>query len=303
MTRRVLIGLLAIGLLIAGFAQPASAAAGDWAEGADGAEYVALGDSAAAGPLILPIDPSSLGCLRSTANYPNITAQALGVAVLTDVTCSAATSAHLTGPQPLPFGGYAPPQFDALSERTRVVTLTIGGNDTGLIGLALSCVTVLPPPIGTHCVDRYTAGGTDQIGARIAAFGPKLGAALAELRHRAPNAMVFVVGYGRYLPPRGCFPLVPLLPRDADYIQAKISQLNRVLYEQATAHGAQYIDIEGPSTGHDVCQLPGVKWYEALIPTSIAAPLHPNRLGMRGTGLYVAGVVSAALGLDRAAVS
>src|SRR5262245_23939715 len=74
--------------------------------------YVALGDSAAAGPLIPLPDLSSPGCLRSTANYPKLAAHALGLPI-TDVTCSGAVTADMTGSQQTPLGG-VPPQFDAL---------------------------------------------------------------------------------------------------------------------------------------------------------------------------------------------
>lgn len=260
---------------------------------ADETRYVALGDSAAAGPLVLPIDTSSVGCLRSTANYPHVAARALGVP-LKDVTCSSATTTHFTQPQSLPFGGPAAPQFDALDANTGLVTLTIGGNDTGLVGLALDCLNLLPPPWGRPCVDRYMAGGVDQIGNRITNFEPVFGGVLEQLKAKAPNARVYVVGYGKYLPRNGCYPVVPVLRQDANYIQAKISQLNGVLARQAAAHGVNFVDIETPSTGHDVCRAPGVKWYEAVVPTSVAAPLHPNKTGMRGTGLHLAGVVSGA---------
>ena len=61
-------------------------------------EYVALGDSAAAGPLIPPPDLSSPGCLRSLLDYPHIVAKRLGLP-LKDVTCSGATTADMTSPQ------------------------------------------------------------------------------------------------------------------------------------------------------------------------------------------------------------
>jgi len=32
-----------------------------------------------------------------------------------------------------------------------------------------------------------------------------------------------------------------------------------------------------------MCQLPGTKWVEGLVPTSPAAPVHPNALGMRNS--------------------
>ena len=42
---------------------------------------------------------------------------------------------------------------------------------------------------------------------------------------------------------------------------------------------ASYVDTYTPTIGHDVCQVPGVRWIEGLVPTSPAAPVHPNALG------------------------
>ena len=251
-------------------------------------EYVALGDSAAAGPLILPPDLSSPGCLRSLADYPHVAAKSLGVP-LKDVTCSGATTADMTSPQQTETGA-VPPQLNALSANTRTVTVTIGGNDVGLVGAATSCINLLPG-INPDCVDRFTAGGHDQLAEKIAAFEPVWGALLDAIHAHAPNADVFVAGYGTYLPPNGCWPVAPLSARDANYIQGSIDRTNAALARQAAAHSARYVDVRTASIGHDVCKLPGVKWFESVIPTSVAAPMHPNAVGMRGIGAVVAAAI------------
>src|SRR4051794_14458012 len=71
--------------------------------------YVALGDSAASGPVILPVDLSSPGCYRSQRNYPKLAAAQVGVPI-TDVTCSGADTGDMTAPQGTDFGA-VPPQF------------------------------------------------------------------------------------------------------------------------------------------------------------------------------------------------
>jgi lysophospholipase L1-like esterase len=89
-----------------------------------GDRYVAMGSSFAAGPGIPSYyeDPPT-PCARSNNNYAHQLASRLNLN-LTDVSCSGATTAHLTGPR-----GAIPPQLDALTSDTRLVTLTIGGND------------------------------------------------------------------------------------------------------------------------------------------------------------------------------
>ncbi|MFF0271592.1 SGNH/GDSL hydrolase family protein [Kribbella sp. NPDC004536] len=268
--------LLAVGVLLAGVMSGPAAA-----QAAGPVEYVALGDSSAAGPLIPP--QVDVPCLRSGLNYPHVAAAELG-AELTDVTCSGAAIPDFSGHQ----FGFEPPQYDALKPTTDLVTVAIGGNDTGLVAAALSCINLLPPPAGASCKERYTAGGTDQLAARIAATAAPFGAALDEIHRRSPHARVLVTGYGTYIRPNGCYPQIPVWPVDANYLQATIDRLNSMLATQAAAHGAHYVDLRTPSIGHDACAPISQRWLEGLIPTSAAAPLHPSAAGMEAFGELVA---------------
>lgn len=251
--------------------------------------YVALGDSYAAGPAIPPPDLGGLLCQRSKNNYPNVAATALG-ATLTDASCIGATIADLTVSQ----RPSIPPQFDALTSDTRLVSLTIGGNDVGLLQLALGCINLLPPPLGVSCAKRYTAGGVDQYSTLIAQVAPRVGSAIDAIRQRAPQAKVLVVGYGTILPPNGCYPITPLFPSDATYIQAKVDELDDALGAQAAEHGATFVDTRAP--GHDVCKPRAARWFEGYLPLWAAAPLHPNASGMRTFGAQVAAAVAAPIG-------
>ncbi|MGI8309141.1 SGNH/GDSL hydrolase family protein [Saccharopolyspora hattusasensis] len=255
------------------------------AHAADEFEYVAMGDSAAAGPLTPHPDPNLL-CFRSRENYPQVAARLLG-AKLTDVSCSGAKIADFSGRQ----HGIMPPQYGALSDQTDLVTVTIGGNDVGLVQAAVSCINLLPEPAGSSCADEFTAGGRDELAERIDALEPRFDDALAQIRHRAPNAEIMVVGYGTYLRPGGCYPKEPMWGRDADYIQSSVDKLSSMLGSRAAAHGAEFVDLGPVSAGHDVCAAPADKYYEGVIPTSVAAPLHPNARGMLAFGRAVAEAV------------
>ncbi|RRO13838.1 SGNH/GDSL hydrolase family protein [Saccharopolyspora rhizosphaerae] len=246
-----------------------------------------MGDSAAAGPLVPHPDPNLL-CFRSTKNYPQVAAARWG-AELVDVTCSGAETEDFAGRQHV----VLPPQYDALSETTDLVTVTIGGNDVDLVQAAVSCLNALPEPVGSSCADRFTAAG-DELSERIDAFLPDFDAALDEIAHRAPDARVVVVGYGTYLPPGGCHPKQPMWARDADHVQSKVDELSARLGERARAHGAEFVDLGPVSEGHDVCRPPEQKYFEGLVPTSWAAPLHPNARGMEAFGHAVADAVSGA---------
>lgn len=278
----------AVVLLAAAGTVPAHAAAGDAsgtargerAGGAQEERYVALGDSMASGPLI-PDITGPVACARSTHNYGHELARTLGVADYRDVTCSGAATKHMTEPQELKLGdvpaGTAAPQLDALGQDTTLVTLTIGGNDTGLVGVAQNCFQL--DPRGARCQDEYTENGVDTVARRIEEFGPKLDAVLDGIEQRAPRASVLVTGYGDYVKPGGCWPKVAVLPSDADWLQGSVNHMNRVIADRADAHGAAYVDVFTPSRGHDACQAPKDKWVEGFVPTSLAAPLHPNRQG------------------------
>ncbi len=250
-------------------------------------EYVALGDSAAAGPLIPQQDPEAPGCLRSTRNWPSVLAERIG-ARLTDVTCSGAVTDDLAGRQSTTSGTQSP-QADALSPSTDLVTLTIGGNDVDLVDVALSCVNVLPAPVGQSCRDRLTAGGRDHLAERVDAYAAEFAAALDLISARAPGARVVVVGYGTYIRPGGCYPDQPIWARDADYLQGGINRLNAVFAREAEAHGAEFVDIATPSAGRDACAPARTRWFEGVVATGPVAPLHPNADGMAAIGRIVAG--------------
>ncbi|HEX7308291.1 SGNH/GDSL hydrolase family protein [Lentzea sp.] len=269
--------------IVAGLVLVATLVAGTTTAQADTLEYVALGDSAAAGPLIPGQDPA-LWCLRSSDNnYPRIAAKLLN-ARLTDVTCSGATTNDFAQRQ----FGFVQPQYDALEPTTDLVSITIGGNDVGLVQTALGCINLLPEPVGLSCRDRLTAGGTDQVAAKIAQWAPEFGAALDEVKRRAPRAKVLVTGYGTYIRPGGCYPVQPIWSRDADYLQGSVNLLSATAKAETAKRGATYVDLAAASVGHDTCAKPSDRYLEGLVPTTIAAPLHPNAAGMAAFGATVA---------------
>ena len=279
-------GVAVLALLLAGFGAVGTAArAGTEVPTA----YVALGDSYTAGPLVPLPTGNPPGCGRSTSNYPHVTAAALGL-VLTDVSCSGARTDHLLGPQSVA-GGVNPPQLDAVTAAASVVTVGIGGNDIGFGQIIETCLGVTP--LGSPCRDRYVTAAGDEISRRIAATAPKVTAVLAEARRRAPSARVLALGYPAILPDAGtgCWPVMPVAWADVAYLRDRHKELNAMIASSAAAAGATYVDVYTPSVGHDACQLPGVKWVEPVVPTSPAAPVHPNALGMRG----IASALAAAL--------
>lgn len=260
-----------------------------------GQVYVALGDSYTSSPLTGPIAGPPPGCLRSVNNYPHLVAGRTG-AQLTDVSCSGAQTRDLGAPQTVQ-GGQNPPQYDALGDGTQLVTVGIGGNDIGFGEIVQSCVS--PTPFGTPCRDRWTAGGTDQLAARVDVVAGRLDEVLDEVRDRAPGARVLIVGYPSVLPAEGpgCYPVVPYTAGDVAYLRGVLTDLNATIARAAEDGDATYVDTATPTVGHDVCALPGQRWIEGLVPTAPAAPVHPNALGAEA----MSRAVLATLGVPAAA--
>jgi lysophospholipase L1-like esterase len=251
-------------------------------------DYVALGDSYSAGPLITSIRSDPSGCVRSTDNYPAFLAGWLSVESYRDVTCSGADTADLSGRQSLVTGEKVPPQLAALSKETDLVTLGIGGNDFGIFSSLVSC----GPGRSKTCsaaLERRLLRDAGRVEARVARV-------VRQVARRAPEAEVYVVGYPQVLPTdQGCA-AVPLPPAQLDGAATVAQRLNESLAAGAESGGATYVDVEEASAGHDVCAGNDAWVNGPEAQPGIAAPFHPFLAGMRG----VAGEVYSSLTGDDA---
>ncbi|MET8703462.1 SGNH/GDSL hydrolase family protein [Kitasatospora sp. NPDC004723] len=262
--------------------------------------YVALGDSYTSGLKISPQQEAEpKGCSRSAVNYPSLVAKALGLSGdrFHDVSCSGARTGDLTGAQSTD-GGSNPPQLDALTPATRLVTIGIGGNDAGFMDVVGQCakenlVDALRGLVGSDraaapCRDSYAAadGGGDQVQRKVDAAGERLGQQLKEIKRRAPQARVYVVGYPALLPadPASCVPVLgsTVAGGDLGFLVEKEQQLNTMLKRRAEAAGAVFVDLAAPSAGHDMCAGESARWVEPPFPAHGLAAIHPNAKGQEG---------------------
>ena len=178
--------------------------------------YVALGDSYAAGTAILPMSGKGrvrdVGDQPSGASSPEAAHQELHGR---DVRrCEGRRLHRQTG-----FPSPAPPQFAALRKNTELVTVGIGGNDIHLVELTASCINPAATATSRQCAPR--PGGRDKVGATINAFGPKYDKVIAGVRERSPKARILLVGYPYGIRPGGCPGRQPMGGPDATYIQDK----------------------------------------------------------------------------------
>ncbi|WP_031079664.1 SGNH/GDSL hydrolase family protein [Streptomyces sp. NRRL S-118] len=242
-------------------------------------DYVALGDSYSAGSGVLPVDPTNLLCLRSTANYPHVIASRTD-ARLKDVTCGGAQTKHFAEAQ---YPGVAP-QTDALTADTDLVTLTIGGNDDNtFINAIIACGSagLLSGGKGSPCKDRNGTSFDDKIDANTY---PALKNALRNIRAKAPGARVAVLGYPWITPAvadSSCFAKLPIASGDVPYVRGIQAHLNAVIKRAAEETGATYVDFSDVSEGHDACKAAGTRWIEPLLFGHSVVPVHPNALGER----------------------
>ncbi|MGW0608153.1 SGNH/GDSL hydrolase family protein [Streptomyces sp. NPDC002640] len=268
--RRTLAAALAASAVALGLAvQPAQAA--------DPLDYVALGDSYSAGSGVSPTDFSSPLCLRSQVNYPKVIAERTG-ARLKDVTCGAAQTKHFTQSQyPL-----VPPQVNAVTADTDLITLTIGGNDNStFIGALLACGSagVVTGGYGNPCETLHGSRFTDAVDESTY---PALKSALAAVRAKAPNARIAVLGYPWITPATfdpTCFAKLPIARGDIPYLRNLQGHLNDTIARAARESGAEYVDFAQASEGHDACKPAGTRWIEPVLGGNSIVPVHPNALG------------------------
>ena len=219
---------------------------------AKGSEYVALGDSYTAAPGTGPIAAAD-GCLQSTRNYPHLLAKALNLK-LTDVSCGGATTEHVTEPQII---GLAPrpPQADALSITTNLVTIGLGGNDFDNFDLFLSGCTAIriTHPTGAPCRAADTVDGRSRVEGNLARMEERLVKAIGHIANRAPNARIVVVGYPEFFPATGPCEQLPIAPGDYGFARRFNELLVRAQKRAAAQAKVEYVDVFGPSTGHHMC--------------------------------------------------
>lgn len=240
--------------------------------------FVALGDSysSAAGvaPFVATAPPT---CSRSTVNFAHDIAARTQPSSFTDVTCSGAKTSDF-------FSSQAPgvaPQLDAVTKDTRLVTMTIGGNDENVfVSSFFGCATISATDVmGNPCEQKYGTTFTDAI---VGQTYPHLVAALTAVRTKAPAATVVIIGYPRILPTTGklsCYPSMPIAMGDVPWLAHEEDVLNAAVSRAASQTGARFIDMSASSAGHDACAPVGQRWIEPAVGPINAYPVHPNATG------------------------
>ena len=240
--------------------------------------YVALGDSYSSGAGINPqVVGAPATCSRSQSNYSEDIARITDPASFTDVTCSGAKTSDFFTSQA---AGVAP-QLDAVDKHTRLVTMTISGNDENVfVNSFFGCAAVdAGQPEGNPCEQKYGTTFTDLIENQTY---PHLVKALSAVRAKAPRATVVILGLPADPACRGflaCYALMGISTGDVPWLVHQAKVANDVVRRAAAETGARYVDTYTPSAGHDACSGADTRWMEPLVGPVNAFPVHPNAAG------------------------
>ncbi|TDD30113.1 SGNH/GDSL hydrolase family protein [Kribbella turkmenica] len=250
---------------------------------APGSRYVALGSSFAAGPGIDPIVHRPAG--RSGRNYPHLVAAELGLD-LTDVTYSGATTANLLDtPQ-----DEAPPQLDAVTPATAVVTITVGGNDLEYVGTFTrgSRLNTFAKPanlLGRRVANRIRARVSYlKDDAAYQAVTDSLVTVVERVREQAPAARVVLVDYLTLVGPATRPRLdVPLNEEQLPSVAMMADSLAAAFAKAAAGTGAGLVAASAVSQDHAIGSAEPWTTGFTLRPPALGGvvPYHPNAAGMR----------------------
>src|SRR5579872_105259 len=254
--------------------------------------YVALGDSFSSGegnfPFLTGTDNSTDKCHRSSNSYPSLLSAAHPAFEFIFVACSGATTGNIwlganppqsiqSDPEPL--------QLSSLSGSTKLVTLSIGGDDIGFADIITQCV------VWTCAVASRFSSEVRLASKHIRQLEPVLVSTYKQIQAAAPNAAVYVVGYPYLVPPHPsrahsigtCVAQSGLIGNSLGWLAPKEVELNSVIGRAATAAGVHYVDpnARGKSysfLNHDICS--SSSWIISITNRSAQNySFHPNTIG------------------------
>lgn len=224
----------------------------------EGDRYVALGSSIASG---FGIPEQSTDCGRSSRSYPRLVAARFDLDLI-DVTCGAAVIPNVVGTAQ----GSNPPQLDAVTADTKLITLSIGGNDIGYNVTALACgdpatICSAPPDVEANAATAQTA----------------LVDLIERLRVIAPSATIVLVTYPREVPAGNC-PALRFTDEEASIVRALGERLASLLTEVAAETDVLLVDPYVEPGDHTGCAPESERW-TAGRDAPDGFPYHPTTLG------------------------
>ncbi|WP_181762589.1 SGNH/GDSL hydrolase family protein [Pseudarthrobacter sp. B4EP4b] len=262
--------------------------------------YVALGDSFSsgegapeAGKFIVGSDTSTDKCHRSVNAYSYVDKTLPGMPSNYEFhACSGAIVRDFFTPFPTnhtnrlgqpenPDESHA--QLDWVGSTSRLISLTIGGNDAGFASVLSDCIW----PSKKSCKEKYAAQVDQKIDtlAGVAGGPDTVKALFSALREKASisNAKVVVLGYPRFFPQdtkAACKLGVNykvFSAEDLNWINSEIWKLDVLLNLRAIEAGFQYVNVYDAFRGHELCTKN--PYMNTLVVPDVNQSFHPNKQG------------------------
>lgn len=223
------------------------------AAAADRPVYVALGDSYSSGVGAEEAPPGP--CFRSDGAYaPGFTRRDAGRRYdLVFHACAGAETRHVIK-EGQRDAGQDEPQIDKLeelAELTRLVTITIGGNDARFGEIVASCAQGF-----RSCTYYYGPGGErgDQSEWIEQEVRPRLIETYRLLADAAPRDRLIVLTYPQIFQDRAeCRYDAGISNAEKRWIREQTAHLNDVIQEEADGAGLEVLDVEDDFGGHEIC--------------------------------------------------
>lgn len=271
--------------------------------GATPSNYVALGDSYSSGEGLEPFEAGTFEaggnmCHRSSQAYPrllaNDTSLPLDLGSNGFAACSGATTAAIT------LGNNNEgAQMDKITADTKLITMTVGGNNMGFAQYAEACIK-------KDCTGKPS---TDAILKIVRNVIPQMEYTLGTIRDRLinlhnSNATVLILGYPQIVPAHpysntsatGCEWLGG--DREAAAIRNVVTLLNTAIKNEVNAVGYNFhflsaTDANSPFTNHELCRdsfVYGTPYFFNVVPFPTEKQrytFHPNAQGQQAYATLV----------------
>ncbi|MEQ8689637.1 MAG: SGNH/GDSL hydrolase family protein [Pseudomonadales bacterium] len=214
-----------------------------------GGRYVNMGSSFAAGSGVDPVRPGSVPrCRQSGENYASLLAERLDLE-LEDRSCAGATSKHLLEPWK-----DLPPQIEAVNRDTRLVTITVGGNDLNYVRnlVAASCIVEEGLSFGGKKMPCFAEERVVEEVYEALVFN--LRQISERIAQRAPQAMIVFIQYVTLIPSELC-DATPLTPDEGHRLRRIGVRLAAITASVASESGAMLLSTDTLSALHTACDV------------------------------------------------
>ncbi len=218
--------------------------------------YVALGDSYSSGTGTRTYFDST--CQRSVYSYPYLLSQQRANTQLVFAACSGAKT-----------GNVLSTQVSSLTTATKIVTITIGGNDAGFSNVIKECAK---PEWASVCDTRVNEA-QNYIRNTLPA---QLNNVYTQIKNRSPTAKVVVLGYPRLFMGVDCNGGTYFDSDDMVMLNQTADLLNSTTSGRAAAYGFTFKNPTTAFTGHAICS--STEWLNGLS-NPVGESYHPNRTG------------------------